>query len=257
MQVIIPMSGMGTRFLEAGYDKPKPLIEVDGKPIIDHVVNLFGSDDEFLFICNEKHIDEFQIDEYVKSLVAKAKVFVVPSHAPKGPIYDIILASGLIDDDKPTLVNYCDFNQYWDYQDFKVFVAERELDGAVICYKGFHPHLLGDDFYAGCRTDEDLNLLEIKEKHSFTPNKMDTFQSSGTYYFGSGRILKKYGMRIMDEGISVNGEFYASLPYSLMIEDGLKNAVYPVEYFCQWGTPRDLKEYQYWSEIFKKHQYAG
>ena len=52
MKIIIPMSGIGKRFIEAGYDLPKPLIIVENKPIIEHVINLFPNE-EYIFICND------------------------------------------------------------------------------------------------------------------------------------------------------------------------------------------------------------
>ncbi|HSW97743.1 MAG TPA: hypothetical protein VLF89_08010, partial [Candidatus Saccharimonadales bacterium] len=90
----------------------------------------------------------------------------------------------------------------------------------------------------------------IKEKHSYTPNKMDSWQSAGTYYFKSGKILKKYFQKLIDRDIHMNGEYYVSLVYNLLQEDGLKSVVYPVDFFCQWGTPKDLQTYQYWSDYF-------
>ena len=56
MQIIIPMSGFGERFRRAGYSLPKPLIPIDGKPIIAHVIDMFRETD-FLFICNQDHLD--------------------------------------------------------------------------------------------------------------------------------------------------------------------------------------------------------
>ena len=50
MNIIIPMSGLGTRFMEAGYEKPKFLIEIEEKPIIQHVVDRFDKDDNFIFV---------------------------------------------------------------------------------------------------------------------------------------------------------------------------------------------------------------
>ena len=52
IQLIIPMSGIGKRFIDAGYEDPKPLIEVDGLPIIEHVINLFGKPDDVIFIID-------------------------------------------------------------------------------------------------------------------------------------------------------------------------------------------------------------
>ena len=53
MQIIIPMSGFGERFRRAGYSIPKPLIEVDGKPIIQHVIEMFPGEEKFIFICKK------------------------------------------------------------------------------------------------------------------------------------------------------------------------------------------------------------
>ena len=56
MQIIIPMSGFGERFRRAGYTVPKPLIEIENKPIISHVIDMFPGDNEFIFICNQDHL---------------------------------------------------------------------------------------------------------------------------------------------------------------------------------------------------------
>jgi hypothetical protein len=148
-------------------------------------------------------------------------------------------------------VNYCDFNWRWDYADFKQTMSSSQTEGCVVCYKNFHPHLLGPNFYAGCKTDSDLNLIEIKEKFSFTPDKMDSYQSSGTYYFKTGALVKKYFTQLIEKKIALNGEYYVSLVYNLPVQDKLKVTVYEIPYFCQWGTPEDLKEFEYWQEVFK------
>ena len=129
-------------------------------------------------------------------------------------------------------------------------MASSNVDGCVPCYKGFHPHLLLPNLYAGVRTDSNNHLLEIREKFSFTDNKMDTWQSSGAYYFKSGAMMKKYFQRLMDRKISCKDEYYVSLVYNLLVEDGLVTSVYPQDFFCQWGTPQDLEIYQVWSNYF-------
>ena len=58
MHIIIPLSGIGKRFIDSGYPVPKPLIKVEDIPIIEHVVNLFPGESKFTFICNDKHLNE-------------------------------------------------------------------------------------------------------------------------------------------------------------------------------------------------------
>lgn len=251
MQIVIPMSGTGRRFMEAGYKNPKPLIVVDGKPIIEYVVDMFPGENDFLFICNGDHLRETHLRETLERIKPTGNIVEIEPHK-LGPVYAVMAAAEHVKDDEPVVVNYCDFNQVWDYADFKKMTEETDCDGSIPCYIGFHPHLLGPNTYASCKLDSDGWLLEIREKHSFTENKMDCPQSSGTYYFKSGAIMKKYFQMLMDEKIELNGEYYSSLPYNLLVRDGLKVNIYEVEKFCQWGTPQDLKEYNYWSDYFHK-----
>ena len=137
---------------------------------------------------------------------------------------------------------------------FKQEVANRGSEGAIPCYTGFHPNLLPEkNYYASCLTDEKDNLIEIREKYSFEKDKQKAKHSPGVYYFKTGKILKKYCQKLVEsEDQAINGEFYASLPYNFMIKDGLKVWVPTnVKKFCQWGTPEDLKEYLFWTEMVK------
>ena len=68
VQLIIPMSGIGKRFIDAGYVDPKPLIVVDGKPIIQHVVEIFNSPDDVIFICNEIHLRDTNVKQILTSI---------------------------------------------------------------------------------------------------------------------------------------------------------------------------------------------
>ena len=70
------MSGLGKRFIDANYKKPKPLIIVDNKPIIEHVVNLFNKEtDHFSFICNSKHLNETRMKDILLTICPNANIF--------------------------------------------------------------------------------------------------------------------------------------------------------------------------------------
>jgi len=251
MKIIIPMSGMSSRFSAAGYDIPKYLIDIDGKKVIEHIVNLYPKDSEFVFIINDKHQVETNIVEILEKLVDKKTIVTIPRHK-KGPVYSVAKFLYLLDDEEQVIVNYCDFSIDWDYDDFKQFVDTTECDGCVICYTGFHPHMLGSDNYAFCHTDENNQILEVREKQPFTDDKMSEFASAGNYYFKKGSYVKRYFKQLMDEDININGEYYVSLIYNLLIQDGLDNRVYEVPYMLQWGTPGDLDIYNSWSDYYRK-----
>jgi len=256
MQIIIPMTGYGSRFKAAGYSELKPFIKVHGKPIIEWLVKMFpGDEDKITFICQEKHLESLDyIRPELNRIAPNAKMFSVKDWQKKGPVYDVLRASEVIDDKLPTIISYCDYYMNWDYQSFKKEVTSRNSDGSVPCYSGFHPHLIPrKNLYASCKVDKDENLIEIKEKFSWEEDKTKARHSPGVYYFKTGELLKKYCKKMIEADDNINGEYYASLPFNYLVKDNLKvwcpnNATH----FCQWGTPEDLEEYLFWMKIIKE-----
>ena len=243
------MTGYGTRFKKAGFEEFKPFIRVNGKPIIDYVCSMYPQDTFFTFIVRR---ETFNNDRYRRILEKynKSQIFViedfVDKHLKKGPVYDVLSIKDKISDTEQIIVNYCDFFCIWDYDRFTREV--KGFDGAVPVYTGFHPHLTHEkNVYASCNTDKNGQLIEIREKYSFNPDKTKALHSPGIYWFRTGQIMKKCFSDLVESGQDLNGEFYASLPYNFMVKDGLKVAVpVVVDYFCQWGTPEDLREFNEW-----------
>lgn len=251
MQIIIPLSGIGKRFIDAGYNIPKPLILIDNIPMIEHVINLFSNENNFIFICNDKHLKETNMREILEKKVPSCKIVEVSVNDRKGPVYAVLQAYNYIDDNDEIIVSYCDYGTEWNYNDFLNKVHSSNVDGAIPSYIGFHPHMLGSDHYAYIQ-HENMFLKKIQEKKPFTNDKMCEYASNGTYYFKSGALLKKYFKMLIDNNININGEYYVSMVYNLLVEDNLKVLIYEIDKMLQWGTPYDLEVYNMWSSYFKK-----
>lgn len=252
MQIVIPMSGFGERFRRAGYTVPKPLIEVEGKPIIAHVIDLFPGEHDFIFICNADHLAHagYRMADIIKRHCPQGRIVGIAPHK-LGPIHAVRQIEHLIDPQRPVVVNYCDFTCYWDWGHFKSFVSQSGCDGAIPAYKGFHPHTLGTTNYAYVR-EQDGWVQDIQEKQPYTDNRMEEFASSGTYYFRTGRIMSQAFADTTAQGLNVGGEYYVSLAYKPMLAAGQSVAVYALQHFMQWGTPEDVREYNGWSNAFRR-----
>ena len=251
MQIVIPMSGFGERFRRVGYKHPKPLINIDGKPIIAHVIDMFPGETDFVFICNTDHLNEseYRLEEILKGLCPTGRIVGIEPHK-LGPIHAVNQIVGLLDDTKPVVINYCDFSCYWDWQNFKHFVQDSKCVGAIPAYKNFHPHTLGSTNYAYLRETDGI-VSDIQEKQPYTDNRMEEFASSGTYYFSSAKVMGRAFKEVVDRDLNVGGEFYVSLAYKPLLENGDLVSVYPLQHFMQWGTPEDVSEYNMWSQTFK------
>lgn len=252
------MTGYGSRFVAAGYKNLKPFIEVQGKPIIQWIIEgMYPGERDILFICRKNHLDSILgMSEKLLEIMPTAQIFSIQDWVKKGPVYDVLRASNVIPDEEPCIINYCDFFMYWDWKQFKQDVEKRGCEGCVPCYTGFHPHLLIEkNLYASCKTDDHDDLIEIREKFSFEKDKTKAKHSPGVYFFKTGALMKKYCQMLVDSGEDLNGEFYASLPYNFMVKDGCKVWVPTnVEQFCQWGTPEDLEEYLFWINTVRRFE---
>lgn len=246
------MSGLGSRFLEAGYTDPKPLIPVLGRPIIEWVVSMFDVEDDIIFVCREDHLQNTEMKKRLLGFRPNAKIISIEGHK-KGPVYALKCIEDVIDNQAETIVSYCDYFMQFDYAEFKKSVNRSGADGAIPCYTGFHPHLMKEkNLYASCKVNARGQLIEIKEKYSFTEDKTKSLHSPGLYYFKRGDILKHYINVMLEKELSLNGEYYASLLYNPMVEDGLKVDVPAnVTHFCQWGTPEDLVDFLRWMRILE------
>ena len=247
MLIFIPMAGFGDRYLRAGYTEPKPLIPVDGVPMIERVVDGFRAGDanaKFLFTINRQHAALPALRETLERIAPGSPVIVIDPHKD-GPVRTLIDCEEHLPDDEDILLSYCDFGADWSFADFRKWIAERGWDGAMTAYKGFHPHSLGPTLYAYMRSEGD-RVTEIREKHHFTTNKFEEYASSGLYYFKSGGEMKRLAHELVKRGERVNGEFYVSMMMQLLIEGGGKVGVHPLAHFYQWGTPEDLRDFESW-----------
>lgn len=254
MKIILPMAGIGQRFVNAGFTDLKPLIKIDEKPIIERICEMFPADNEFIFICNREHQTTTPVEAVLKRIKPEGKIIWIDSHK-KGPVYSCLASFAHVDDDEEVFVNYCDLLNGWDFNDLVAKAREGGYAGVLPSFKDFHPASLGDTYYAYMKVNDRNELLEIREKASFTNNRIEEFASAGGYYFSKGRYYKKYFQRIIDEDLSTSGEYYASLPYNLMVGDGLKVLVYEVEKHIVLGTPADYYAYVFWSDYFRNKVY--
>ncbi len=245
------MSGVGKRFIDAGYKNPKPLILVDDNPIISYVIKMFEGCEDISFICKEEHIQNSEMKKIINNYCKNGKIFCVPNDKKKGPVGALLEHIEIIDDDKELIISYCDFFSDFNLKDFLRFSRSRNFDGIIVSYTGFHPHMLGPDNYAYLTLNESSEVIKVSEKTATKKNKFEEIVSNGIYYFKSGAIFKKYCLEYIKTGPEINGELYISLLYNNLLHDKRRVGYYLTNSMLQWGTPHDLQAYQEWSNYFK------
>jgi len=254
MNVIITLAGHSRRFTEAGYQTPKFLIEIDGRPMIEHVVEMYSvSNDTFYFVLNNVQNDTYpELADRLVEIVKWGKVVVIKEHE-LGPVHTAMSVAEMIEDDEPVIISYCDMFVEWNYTSFKNEIIS--YDAAIPCFIGFQPASYGVTKYAYVRVDEQMEMLELREKECFTDNRVNEYASAGIYYFKSWKLFMDTAKILMDIGFGGLKEGYVSLLTNILVNQGCKIKITRIDKFICWGTPEDVSHYHFWSLYFLKNQF--
>jgi bifunctional N-acetylglucosamine-1-phosphate-uridyltransferase/glucosamine-1-phosphate-acetyltransferase GlmU-like protein len=252
MKIVITLSGNSERFTSKGYPI-KSLIKIDGKKILDYVLDMFPTvkDDDFLFIVRRDDLSANAIESVIFES-KKSKIVAIDKNS-LGPVYSISNAFDQIPDDEEVIVSYCDLTQNWDFTDFLKHCRESNSDGCIVTHVGFVPHKLYNKSFAFLTVSDDGTVTYVHEKKPMELVKPNEPASNGIYYFKSGKIMKHYFNRLMNEKICVNGEYYVTVPYNLMINDGLKVTHYVANKYACLGTPVDVECFRAWKYIIENN----
>ena len=231
MNIIIPMAGHGSRFLQAGYTFPKPLIEVHGKPMIQVVIDNLKVDAHFIFIVQKEHREKYNLDSML-SLLAPGCNIVDVDKVTEGAACTVLLGKEFINNDNPLVIANSDQFVEWSSLDFFYKMNEQNLDGGIVSFKSTHPK------WSYAKTDNNGFVLEVAEKKTISD-----IATVGIYYWKKGSDFVKYAEQMIDKNIRVNNEFYVCPVYNEAILDGLKFKTFDVPKMWGLGTPEDLDYY--------------
>ena len=250
MNIIITLAGQSKRFKKEGYKEPKFLIEIDGITMIEHVIEMFDPKDQFFFIINKKQNENYPFfKKIIKKIINNFKIIVIEEH-DLGPAHSIFQLKNIIPNDEPIIISYCDFYVEWNYKNFLKEI--RDYEGAIPCFKGFQPSSFGNTKYAYVKTNKNLELLQLREKESFTNDRHEEYASAGIYYLKSFNLFLETSKTLFREGSGNLDEFYVSLLYNIIIRNKGLVKITSVDKFICWGTPEDLSMYNFWSKYFLK-----
>lgn len=231
LNVLIPMAGLGSRFSDAGYTFPKPLIEFLGKPMIQHVVENLQIDARYIFLVNKEHSQTYRLVQMLKSLQPSALIVEVDG-LTEGAACTALLARDLINSDKPLLIANSDQLIRWKVSETMFGFNDPEVDAGILTFQSSHPKWsfvkLGSDGY----------VTEVAEK-----NPISTHATVGIYFWQRGADFVESAEAMIREGDRVNGEFYIAPAFNYAIRKGLKVVAAPVKEMWGVGTPEDLNEF--------------
>jgi HAD superfamily hydrolase (TIGR01509 family) len=231
MNVLIPMAGAGTRFQQAGYTFPKPLIDVKGKPMIQVVVDNLNVEATFIYVVQKTHREKFNLDTLLNLITPGCKIVEVDG-LTEGAACTTLLAKEHINNEHPLLMANSDQFVEWDSNEFMYKMIEQKVDGGILTFNATHPK------WSFAKVDEYGYVTEVAEK-----NPISDIATVGVYYWAKGSDYVKYAEQMIDKNIRTNNEFYVCPVFNEAISDGKKIKTFNIEKMWGLGTPEDLKYY--------------
>lgn len=226
MNILIPMAGAGSRFIEAGYKLPKPLIDVYGKPMIGRVIDSLDSqklDVNFIFVAQNNHLDMG-----LRSYLGNKGSIITLNTLTEGAACTTLLASDLINNDDELVIANCDQYLQWSFYDYITY--SRLYDGCLVTFNSTNPH------HSYVKVKKSL-VTEVAEKIVISDRA-----SAGIYYFKKGSDYITSANAMINKNIRINNEFYICPIYNELLTKTKKVSMYEcdVNNKHMLGTPEEL-----------------
>ena len=235
MNVLIPMAGAGSRFEQAGYTFPKPLIDVNGKPMIQRVVDNLNIDARHIFIVQKSHYEKYAL-KHMLNLIAPNCEIVQVEGMTEGAACTTLLAKEFIDNDEPLVLANSDQYVEWDSNQFMYSAMADDIDGSILTFEATHPK------WSYARLNDDGFVVEVAEKKPISKHA-----TVGVYFWRRGSDYVRSAESMINKNIRVNNEFYVCPVYNEALLDGARVKTFHIDKMWGLGTPEDL-------DVFLKHE---
>lgn len=228
LNILIPMAGAGSRFQQAGYTFPKPLIEVNNQPMIELVVKNININANYIFIVQKEHRTKYNLDTLLNLIVPKCTIIDI-DYITEGAACTALLAKEFINNSNPLFFANSDQYVEWDSNEFMYKMNETQVDGGIVTFHSTHPK------WSFIKTDVNGFVTEVAEKKPISSDA-----TVGFYYWKHGSDFVKYAEKMITENKKINNEFYICPVYNEAILDNKKIITYKSKQMWGIGTPEDL-----------------
>jgi dTDP-glucose pyrophosphorylase len=233
MKILIPMAGEGSRFAKEGYTFPKPLIDVDGKPMIQRVVENLNFPAEFIFLVRKEHLHKYEGLSVTLHRIAGVRVKIVEVDGlTEGAACTALLAKDHINCDDDLLIANSDQVIEYRPENFLAMKNMTTADGIVFTFNAVHPK------WSFAKVNDEGFVTEVAEKVPIS-----NVATCGIYWYRRGKDFVQAAESMIAKNIRVNNEFYIAPVYNQMIGSGQTVIPFFVQEMHGIGTPEDLNAF--------------
>ena len=231
MKIVVPMAGAGSRFETAGYTFPKPLIEVQGEPMIAKVVKNLNLQGQYIFLVQKTHYEKYNLQGLLTLIAPNCKIVQI-NGLTEGAACTVLKAKEYINNNEPLIIANSD--QYIKWNSFETISSfnHKDADGGILSFTSVHPK------HSFAKVDSNGYVTEVAEKNPISNNA-----TVGIYHWKRGADFVRYAEQMISKNIRTNNEFYICPVYNEAIRDGKKIKINSVDEMWGMGTPEELNNF--------------
>jgi len=238
INIVLPMAGKSIFFDTDEYIYPKPLIEINGKTMIELVINNLKEipgEKKFIFILKEEDCSNYHIDNVVKLLTEGNCEIIYTNADTKGAACTSLLAIEYINNEIPLIISNNDqkIEEYLPLA-FNSFVIEN-FDAAVITFESVHPK------WSYVRLDVDNSIIETAEKKPISKHAI-----AGFYYFKHGKYFVNAAFSSIMKDANVNGSYFIAPVLNELVLENKKLGIFEVSCnnYHSFYSPQKIEEFK-------------
>jgi beta-phosphoglucomutase-like phosphatase (HAD superfamily)/dTDP-glucose pyrophosphorylase len=236
LNILIPMAGAGSRFEQSGYTFPKPLIDVNGDPMIKLVSDNLNMEANFIYIVQKSHNKKYNLKTLL-NLISPNCTIVEVDGITEGAAVTTLLAKEFINNNQPLIMANSDQFLEWDSNEFMYKMNETNCDGGIVTFTATHPK------WSFAKVNDYGLVTEVAEK-----NPISDIATVGVYFWKKGSDYVKYAEQMIEKNIRTNNEFYVCPVFNEAIQDGKEIRPFNIKKMWGIGVPEDLN---YFLEHYK------
>lgn len=198
LKIIIPLAGPSELFSNAGYYYPKPLIEINGKIMIEHVLKNPANIQEphqFIFIINSEESSKYHLDNVLKLLSPNCEIIKLKKPT-KGGLCSTLMAIDKINVDDSMLILNGDQILDIDFEEVNKFWKAQSSDAGLLTFTSVHPR------WSYARIENEA-VVQTAEK-----NPISNHAIAGYYFFKNAANFFTAAYDSIKNDVQLNGMFF-------------------------------------------------
>ena len=236
MKIVVPIAGSDDRFRQQGFPYPKPVIEIDGRPLIQHAFDCLRltPEAEFIFIVRKEDDLRFHLGDVLRLLDPNCTIITTEGDT-SGAACTALLAVDFIDSSEELLIANGDQVLNFDLNVTIQFFRNHRLSGGTVVFESVHPR------WSFVKTDSNKLVVEAAEKRPISRNA-----TAGIYYFRQGSDFVEAAQSMILKGASIDGGFFVCPTFNEMILRQKRIGVFEIdrEMYISLATPQAVEEYE-------------